>query len=148
MFSKACEYGIRATLFVATQSLQQKRVVLPDLAKAIDSPLAFTAKIMQQLSRSKIVRSVKGPNGGFYMRDEMTESCKLIDIVLAIDGDAIITECCLGLKKCDEAEPCPVHSSFKNIRAEIIEMLEQTSLKDIAEKIERGEAVLKISNPS
>lgn len=148
MFSKACEYGIRATLFVATQSLQKKRVVLPDLAKAIDSPLAFTAKIMQQLSRSKIVRSAKGPNGGFYMREEMAESCKLIDIVLAIDGDAIITECCLGLKKCDEEEPCPVHSSFKNIRAEIIEMLEQTSLKNIAEKIERGEAVLKISKPS
>ena len=67
MFSKACEYGIKATIYIAMQSMQNSRVSLKDIAKEIDSPVAFTAKILQQLARNKIVESVKGPTGGFQI---------------------------------------------------------------------------------
>lgn len=144
MFSKACEYGIKATLHIAEQSLQEKRIVLPQIAKAIDSPVAFTAKILQQLAKNKIVQSSKGPNGGFSISAEAMETFKLKDIVLAIDGDAIFTECGLGLKKCDENSPCPIHHKFKSIRAEIIDMLETTSLKELSKQLESGTTVLKI----
>mgnify|MGYP002795141008 FL=1 len=64
MFSKACEYGIRATIYIAMQSLEGFRVNLKEIAAAIDSPIAFTAKILQQLVKSNIVESVKGAKGG------------------------------------------------------------------------------------
>ncbi|NCT17144.1 MAG: transcriptional regulator [Flavobacteriaceae bacterium CG_4_8_14_3_um_filter_34_10] len=144
MFSKACEYGIKATLHIAEQSLQKKRIVLPEIAKAIDSPVAFTAKILQQLAKNKIVQSSKGPNGGFSISAEAMETFKLKDIVIAIDGDAIFTECGLGLKKCDENSPCPIHHKFKSIRAEIIDMLETTSLKYLSKQLESGTTFLKI----
>jgi Rrf2 family iron-sulfur cluster assembly transcriptional regulator len=67
MFSKACEYAIRATIYIALQSQESKRVTLKDIAKEIDSPEAFTAKIMQQLVKRGIVDSLKGPTGGFVM---------------------------------------------------------------------------------
>ncbi|MET0760542.1 MAG: transcriptional regulator, partial [Flavobacterium sp.] len=47
MFSKTCEYGIRASIFIASQSYQNNRIGLKDIAKKIDSPEAFTAKILQ-----------------------------------------------------------------------------------------------------
>lgn len=144
MFSKACEYGIRATLHIAAQSLQGKRVVLTEIAKAIDSPEPFTAKILQQLAKSKLVQSNKGPNGGFSISEKDLERIKLKDLVLAIDGEGLFTECGLGLKTCDENAPCPIHNSFKPIRAQIIEMLENTSLKNISEQLENGDAVLKV----
>jgi len=144
MFSKACEYGIKATLHIAEQSLQEKRIVLPQIAKAIDSPVAFTAKILQQLAKNKIVQSSKGPNGGFSISAEAMETFKLKDIVLAIDGESIFTKCGLGLKKCDENSPCPIHHKFKSIRAEIIDMLETTSLKELSKQLESGTTVLKI----
>lgn len=144
MFSKACEYGIRATLHIAAQSLQAKRVVLPEIAKAIDSPEPFTAKILQQLAKSKLVQSNKGPNGGFSISAADMERIKLKDIVIAIDGEALFTECGLGLKSCDENAPCPIHHTFKPIRSQIIAMLENTSLKTLSEQLEAGEAVLKI----
>lgn len=144
MFSKACEYGIRATLYVAAQSLQGKRVVLPEIAKAIDSPEPFTAKILQQLAKAKLVKSNKGPNGGFSLSENDLDNIKLKDLVLAIDGDSLFKECGLGLKSCDELAPCPIHHKFKPIRAQIIEMLETTSLKTISEQLEAGDTVLKI----
>lgn len=144
MFSKACEYGIRATLHIAAQSLHGKRVVLTEIAKAIDSPEPFTAKILQQLAKSKLVQSNKGPNGGFSISEKDLERIKLKDLVLAIDGEGLFTECGLGLKTCDENAPCPIHNIFKPIRAQIIDMLENTSLKNISEQLENGDAVLKI----
>lgn len=144
MFSKACEYGIRATLYVAAQSLQGKRVVLPEIAKAIDSPVPFTAKILQQLAKAKLVQSNKGPNGGFSLSENDLDNIKLKDFVLAIDGDSLFKECGLGLKSCDEEAPCPIHHTFKPIRTQIIAMLEATSLKTISEQLEAGDTVLKI----
>lgn len=144
MFSKACEYGIRATLYIAAQSLQGKRVVLPEIAKAIDSPEPFTAKILQQLAKAKLVQSNKGPNGGFSLSENDLDNIKLKDLVLAIDGDSLFKECGLGLKSCDEQAPCPIHHTFKPIRAQIIEMLETTSLKTISEQLEAGDTVLKV----
>ena len=46
MFSKACEYGIKATIHISHQSQQGHRVSLKAVAKAIDFPIAFTAKIL------------------------------------------------------------------------------------------------------
>ena len=63
MFSKACEYGIRATLYIAMNSLEDKRVSLRNIAGKIDSPEAFTAKILQQLVHHHIIHSV-----GFAMQ--------------------------------------------------------------------------------
>ena len=72
MFSKACEYGIRAMLHVAHKSQAKERVGVKDIAKAINSPEAFTGKIMQQLSKRGLVRSIKGPSGdsGLMMKLE------------------------------------------------------------------------------
>lgn len=144
MLSKACEYGIRATLFIAAQSLQGKRVVLPEIAKAIDSPEPFTAKILQQLAKSKLVQSNKGPHGGFSISEADMVRIKLKDLVLAIDGESLFTECGLGLKACNEEAPCPIHHKYKPIRAEIIAMMEATSLQELSQQLEAGDTVLKL----
>lgn len=89
MFSKACEYGIRATVYVAQQSRQGRRVSLKHIAREIDSPLAFTAKILQQLTRHEIMRSVMGVNGGFEMHEVQRSQIRLSQIVGAIDGPDI-----------------------------------------------------------
>jgi Rrf2 family iron-sulfur cluster assembly transcriptional regulator len=54
MFSKACEYGIRASIFIAEQSLLDRKVSLKDVAEAIESPSAYTSKILQRLSKATL----------------------------------------------------------------------------------------------
>ena len=143
MFSKACEYGIRASIFIAEQSLLDKKVSLKDIAKAIDSPEAYTSKILQQLSRNFIINSDKGPTGGFSMSQQELEEVKLSTVVTAIDGDAIYKGCGLGLKNCNENMPCPVHNQFKVVREELREMLETTLVKSLTIDIKEGLTFLK-----
>ena len=143
MFSKACEYGIKATLYVAHQSLLGNRVGLKDIAKAIDSPEAFTAKSLQQLAKNGVVNSLKGPTGGFNIAKENLAKTKLCHIVEAIDGNSIYVACGLGLKECNELKPCPVHDQFKAIRDELKAMLETTTVQELAIRLHEGGAFLK-----
>ena len=85
MLSKTCEYAIRASIFIATQSSQNKRVTLKEIAENIDSPQSFTAKILQILAKKEIVHSVKGIGGGFEIPQENIKIISLAQIVTAID---------------------------------------------------------------
>lgn len=143
MFSKACEYGIRATIFIASKSLDGERVSLKEIAREIDSPVAFTAKILQLLAREGVVKSVKGPSGGFEIDRGEIESVRLIEVVSAIDGDQVFKGCGLGLPECDENHPCPVHDRFMAIRDELYAMLSNTSISELALGLGEGLTYLK-----
>lgn len=138
MFSKACEYAIRATIYIAVQSSQNLRVGLKDISKEIDSPEPFTAKILQQLSKNNIIESIKGPHGGFQIDKNDMSKIKLSQIVLAIDGDSIYKGCGLGFKECSEKQPCPVHDKFKIIRDELKDMLENTTVLELSLGLKKG----------
>ena len=144
MFSKACEYGIKASIFIAINSYAGRRVSPKEIAKEIDSPQAFTAKILQDLVRHKVINSVKGAHGGFEIDKNDIPLIKLTQIVNAIDGDTIYNGCGLGLEKCDENHPCPVHDKFKAVRDELKHMLENTTLDELALNITSGTSFLKV----
>jgi len=144
LFSKACEYGIKATIFIAINSYEGKRVTPKEIAAEIDSPQAFTAKILQNLVRHEIINSVKGAYGGFEIDTTKIASIKLADIVKAIDGDHIYNGCGLGLDACNAHHPCPVHDKFKAIREGLKDMLEDTNLKELALNIQSGTSFLKL----
>jgi len=144
MFSKACEYGIKASVFIAINSYEGKRVSPKAIAEEINSPQAFTAKILQALVRHNIVSSVKGAHGGFEIDRNKIATVKLRQIVNAIDGDKIYNRCGLGLDTCDENHPCPVHDKFKVIRDGLEFMLENTSLEELALNIKSGASFLKV----
>jgi len=143
MFSKACQYGIKASVYVALQSSQGNRVSLKDIAKNIDTPVAFTAKILHLLAKDNILNSMKGPTGGFYLEPGRSEEIKLSEIVSTIDGDAIYKGCALGFDTCDATRPCPMHNKFVSIRDNLKEMLENTSLYELAHNLVEEPTFLK-----
>ncbi len=143
MFSKACEYGIRAAVYIAQQSGRGVRTGLKDIAEAIDSPEAFTAKILQQLSKNDLIQSSKGPTGGFEMTAHQLHTVMLSDVVQTIDSNLIYTGCGLGLANCDAQNPCPLHHEFMGIREQLKTMLETTAIRQLADSLENGAAILK-----
>lgn len=142
MFSKTCEYAIRAMIFIAQRSKNGNKVGIKEIAKGIDSPEHFIAKILQDLCRRRLVQSVKGPNGGFYL-DEDALDCSLADIVKVVDGDKLFTGCGLGLKQCSETHPCPIHHEFKSVRKGIQTMLENAKLGEFTDELEKSLTFLK-----
>ena len=143
MFSKACEYGIKASIYIALQSIQGERVSLKKIAKEINSPEAFTAKILLQLAKIDIIKSSKGPSGGFEIPKDKIDTIMLADIVFAIDGNSIYEGCALGFNICNATKPCPIHDKFVNVREELKRMLQNTSLYELATGLEVGLTFLK-----
>ncbi|MCB0835662.1 MAG: Rrf2 family transcriptional regulator [Bacteroidetes bacterium] len=143
MFSKACEYGIRAIVHISLKSEKGMKVSLKEISHAINSPEAFTAKILQQLSKNDLIQSFKGPTGGFIMSPKQLKQVMLRDVVNTIDGDSIYTGCGLGLEHCDATNPCPLHNEFMEIREQLRSMLQSTSIRQLSDSLRQGEAILK-----
>ena len=142
MFSKATEYALRATIFIAQKSSEETKLGLNEIAKGIKSPKPFTAKILQQLTAgNKIISSTRGPGGGFYM----TAGAKLLPvkaILLAMEEYEVLDKCVLGLKKCSDAKPCPMHLQYKLIRQQIKDLFVSKSIQDLADEMETSERYL------
>jgi len=141
MFSKSCEYAIKATIHLCMETKDGTRLSISEIAEAIDSPEPFTAKILQVLAKHSFVSSAKGPGGGFYIEPN-AEPIIVMDIVDLIDGKGAFERCGLGLKECDENHPCPIHNEFKSYSARLKNLLENKTIQDFAREIKAGKAFL------
>jgi Rrf2 family transcriptional regulator, iron-sulfur cluster assembly transcription factor len=141
MFSKASQYAIKSIIYIWTQSLYDRKVGAKEIGAEIAAPEAFTAKILQILSKAKLIGSLKGPNGGFYA-DDTHGKFTLKDVVKAMDGDTLFSGCAVGLPKCSEKNPCPLHFEIVRCRKEVEVMLTSKSLKTLALEVIKGETNL------
>lgn len=132
LLSKSCVYGMRAGLYLASHSNGQYTSI-KEMSGRLDISFHFLTKILQQLNSAGLVESQKGPNGG--VRLTMSgEEVSLYDIVVAIDGKELLTECALGLPGCGTGRPCPLHEKWADTRDGIRKMLENTNLVELAQK--------------
>ena len=142
MISKGCKYAIRAAVFIAAQADTGKKFGVKEIAEEIEAPPAFTAKILQILNKHKIVTSLKGPYGGFYCEAYQLD-LPVIDIVNAIDGKAVFNECVMGLQRCSNEHPCPMHDHYAEIRNDLQLSFEQLTLRTLASDLTCGDVFLK-----
>ncbi|HLR76554.1 MAG TPA: Rrf2 family transcriptional regulator [Balneolaceae bacterium] len=132
LLSKSCEYGLRAALFLASVD-EEGYISIREISDKLDISFHFLTKILQQLKAEELVASFKGPNGGVQLA-KPGQSIKLLDIIEAIDGDDLFNECVLGLPGCGDRKPCAMHNKWTDHRKGIKEMLEITTLKELAEE--------------
>lgn len=147
MFSKTCEYAIRAVIYIASTGTMDSKTGMTEISSNIEAPAHFTAKILQTLVHNDIVSSQKGVNGGFYM-NKVQRQKHLIDIVRAVDGDALFSGCGLGLATCSEEEPCPFHEKYKVVRNNLRNMMESTSIDDMSKQLKKGRKFVRLEEMS
>ncbi len=132
MLSKTCEYALRALIYLAKHSNENRKINIKEISKNIDSPQLFIAKILQQLCRENFVLSSKGRTGGYYLSKHQLET-NLAQIIKAVDGDKLFTGCGLGLQECSETSPCPIHHKYKGAKEKIFLIYQSTYLKEFKE---------------
>ncbi|MEP0547282.1 MAG: Rrf2 family transcriptional regulator [Rhodothermales bacterium] len=137
LLSKACEYGIRSVLYL-TKDGTGAYVPIRSISDALGIPYHFLAKIVQTLAQADVLTSSRGPSGGVALARPASQ-IKLKEIVVAIDGTDIFTECVLGLPGCGERKPCPLHEQWAPARDRIHRMFDHVSLAEMAERMSEGD---------
>ena len=141
MLSNSSKYAIKAVLFLALNASEKSKVMVKDISKPINVPQAYIAKLLQALVKEKIVSSVRGPKGGFYL-DETNLNRPVISIVNVIDGEKRLNSCLMSLKKCHEEKPCPLHNILSPSRSYILNSLKSKTIKDLIVEVKSGNAFL------
>ena len=130
LLSQACKYGLRAMVRLAANG--EAPALSRDIAHALQIPEHFLAKILQDLSRNRLLESFKGRGGGFRLA-RAPGTIKLLEVVEAIEGPQFGQSCLLGLPRCSDEAPCPLHYQWSDLRVTILHMLEETSIQHVLE---------------
>ncbi|PIX00218.1 MAG: Rrf2 family transcriptional regulator [Ignavibacteria bacterium CG_4_8_14_3_um_filter_37_9] len=135
IFSRKCELGIQAVLYLASVD---GRVVIPseEIASELKIPKEFISKILQELTASGIVSSKKGKMGGFSLAKKPNK-IHILDIVLAIDGSDVFSKCVLGFPNCSDETPCPMHNTWSQLIDETFKMLNEETIDQFKNKVLR-----------
>jgi Rrf2 family protein len=141
MLSNSSKYALKAVLYLAVNSSEVKKVLVKNISDPINVPQAYIAKLLQELSRHNIVSSTRGPNGGFYLTAE-NKKTPLIAIVSVIDGANRLNSCLLSLENCNADKPCPLHKFAGPFRTDLIQNLENNTIRDMAKDIKSGKSFL------
>lgn len=132
IFSKKCELAIQSILYISTFA-NNTIVSAEDISSNLNQPKEFISKILQSMTKSDIVGSKKGKEGGFYLKKDPS-TIRLIDIVREIDGLDVFNHCVLGFEGCSSDNPCPVHDKWGKLRNEAYTMLSEETLADLKSK--------------
>lgn len=144
MISASARNGIRAMVYVAKQTLHHQRVSLSEVAEAVDAPMPYLGKILQLITKNKLMSSVKGPGGGFYLTDKQLDE-NVYMLLMVIDTPYWIDGCVMGLSACSHDEPCPLHEHIFPLKNELLQFLRNTSLRDLAQKVDAGKTFLQLT---
>ena len=143
MLSNSSKYSLKAVLYLTLHTDENNKMMVKDLSERINVPKAYIAKLLQELSKRKIISSTKGPNGGFYIT-ESNKNHTIMEIIEIIDGKKRIDSCMLGLEDCNEKKPCPIHNLISPSRSKMIALLKSKTIDDLAKDLELNKVFLPI----
>ena len=135
MFSKSCQYAVQAILYITLNAKYKNAIGLKEIADSQNIPIHYLSKIMQLLVKHKILSSITGPKGGFRL-NKSPDKLKLIRIVRIVDGLDMLEQCSLGIKKCSDKAPCPIHDDYKIIRDHIKALWSSKTITQLCSDIE------------
>jgi len=141
MLSYTCKTAIKAVIYLASIHDRGEKAAIRDIAAQINASEHTVGKILQTLARQGLINSLKGPTGGFYITEQQ-QNFPISNIVETIEGRQIFKECGLGLSKCSEKHPCPIHDEYKAARELLEKLFKEKRVKDLCGPVNSGLAYL------
>lgn len=137
MLSLTCKTAIKAVIYLASKSESGEKAGIREIAEFIDASEHTVGKMLQSLVKEEVINSAKGPNGGFFITAQQMKQ-PVINIIEAIDGKEVFKQCGLGLSKCSDTHPCPMHNVYKTIRDQFKLICQQKRVIDLCETVNDG----------
>jgi Rrf2 family iron-sulfur cluster assembly transcriptional regulator len=144
MLSSSSKYGIRAVMYIASQSKNNGKIGIKKISEDLDLPTPFLAKILQLLARQKILSSSKGPHGGFsLLRDP--KKITLFDIIVTIEGGDIFDNCIIHNMPCkcvdEEKLRCPIHDDYIKVRNGLVKLFTNKTIYSLVRAASKHEKI-------
>jgi Rrf2 family cysteine metabolism transcriptional repressor len=131
--SKRGEYGLRALQDLAAH-YGMGAVSNKSLAERNNIPSRFLEQILLTLKHGQIVRSQKGPHGGYYLA-RPPHQITLAEVVRLLDGPLAPISCVSEIAYepcgCPDMETCGLRRVMKQVRDVVAKMMEDTTLGDL-----------------
>jgi Rrf2 family protein len=130
--TRASDYAIRGVVYMSMQD-EGKIVVIPEVAREMDVPVGFLARIFQSLSRAGIVISHRGKKGGYSMARK-PETVTLCDVIEAVEGDIKLNLCLDGYNACDRMGFCGIRKELAKVQEDLVSSLKKTDFAELADR--------------
>ncbi len=136
IYSETVKYALLALAYLALN--RDRLVKVEEIAEAQRIPKPFLSKIFHKLARERVLKSYKGPTGGFTLAIP-PEKITILDVIRYLDEDYKLDYCALRPGRCEEwnTSPCAVHDKWTKLREAILEYLSTTTIAELAEVEEK-----------
>lgn len=141
MLSFTCKTAIKAVIYLSSAHKSGGNAGIKEIAAYIAASEHTVGKLLQVLVKQGVIRSTKGPAGGFSISAEQLEQ-PVMRIVEAIDGGEVFKACGLGLSKCSATRPCPIHHEYQEARELIMQLFNNKRIADLSAPVNSGLAYL------
>lgn len=135
MLSRSSEYAVRSLALLATIQAAES-VHSGDIAAELGLPPQFLTKILRRLAEAGVLSSQRGRAGGFRL-ERPAASVSLLEVVAPFEEQATGVTCLLGQAFCSDSDACPLHAEWVDIQRRFFDLLERTTLADVAERASR-----------
>jgi len=129
LLSKSGEYALLALLHLASQP-DSTPVSGAEIAEALDVPANYLSKLLHQLARGGVLRSVRGPHGGFVLATA-ADTLSLAEVLDPVDRVRTESRCLLGRPACRDSDPCAAHEKWRELSEHIDRFLDETTLASL-----------------
>lgn len=127
--SRRVDYGLRAVIYLSNQD-SGKSCCLAEVARQQGIPRKFLEKIVQGLIRGGLVKSKRGPDGGYSLARAPSE-ISFQDVIEALDGPIAVNVCMDEESRCDHLPRCTMMGVWNEVQHRIMEVLTRTTLADL-----------------
>ncbi|MCP4190050.1 MAG: Rrf2 family transcriptional regulator [Planctomycetaceae bacterium] len=127
MITQTAEYALRAVVFLADQEGVPHTTL--QISEATQVPAGYLAKVMQKLSRARVVKSRRGLNGGFTLTKKPTE-ITVLSVINEVDPIQRFHECPLGIDS-HGTKLCPLHRRLDDAGKAAEDAFGDTTIKQL-----------------
>ena len=130
--SRKIDYGLRAMIYLA--SIDPQAVVpFREIARQMMVPEDFLAKILKTLVDQGLVRSLRGPHGGYALAKPASD-VSFLEVIEAVEGPIAINVCLDGEDPCGKASACTMVDVWRRGQEKMLEVYREAKLADLALK--------------
>ncbi|MGB6742559.1 MAG: Rrf2 family transcriptional regulator [Terracidiphilus sp.] len=129
--TKKADYGLIALKYLAEHP-EIPALSAKDVADTYGIPAQLLAKVLQRLTKTGLLRSHAGMNGGYALARDARQ-ISAFEVIHAIDGPFFITSCIKGTKSCELTPSCTIKEPLARVNDTIAGVLKSISIQDLAE---------------